>query len=820
MKILRHILIASALAGLAACSGGAATTVNPNTAPPTVADYTGPAPGTADVQSFRINLWENIKANNRCGGCHNATNQAPHFARNDDVNLAYADATGVVNLTQPDQSKMVLKVAGGHNCWLSSSQACADILTTWIKNWAGAAAGGGTKIALQAPTDVAVSGQVRTFPSTVTDPNNNFQTTIWALVRGQGNCVRCHAPTAGTPQSPFFASADPAEAYAAAQPKINLDDTTKSRLYVRLKEEHHNCWTTSCDNDAAAMLVQLNAFANNIQPTQVDPNLVLSKALTLYDGTVAAGGNRYETNTIAKYEFKTGSGSTVFDTSGVEPALNLNMSGTIEWMGGWGVNIKTGGKAQGTTTGSKKLSDRIKATGEYSIEVWAAPANVTQEDAYIVSYSGGVMSRNVTLAQRAYQYEALARSSSTGANGAPSLLTKDTDRDAQASLQHVVLTYDPVNGRRLYVNGNFTGDVDPRAGGSLSDWDDTFALVLGNETSNNRQWQGVIRFAAIHSRALTLAQIQQNFAAGVGERYFLLFNVTALTGMPQSYIMFEVSQYDSYSYLFTKPTLISLDPNAKPGSIPIDGIRVGVNGAEAGTGQAYANVHTTVTDANYSTTSGQLLSDVGTIIGLQKGPLSDQFFLTFDRIGTHTFARTPVTGVTQQPVDLPAQSDIGIRTFEQLNQSMSKITGIPTTNTKVRSTYLQVQQQLPPVPNIDAFLASHQTGVAQLAIKYCSEMVNSDSARALFFPLLDLNASPATQFSGSGKDRLLVPLLQKAFQQQSNGTDLLTQPTNTEVRNELSTLIDKLSNKPGATSANVAKAACAAALGSGALSIL
>ena len=104
---------------------------------------------------------------------------------------------------------------------------------------------------------------------------------------------------------------------------------------------------------------------------------------------------------------------------------------TATWVGGWGINIKSGGKAQGTTTASKKLSDRIKATGEYSIEVWAAPANVAQEDAYIVSYSGGVMSRNVTLAQRAYQYEALGRSSTTGANGAPALLTKDTDKDAR-----------------------------------------------------------------------------------------------------------------------------------------------------------------------------------------------------------------------------------------------------------------------------------------------------------------------------------------------------------------------------------------------------
>jgi hypothetical protein len=36
--------------------------------------------------------------------------------------------------------------------------------------------------------------------------------------------------------------------------------------------------------------------------------------------------------------------------------------------------------------------------------------------------------------------------------------------------------------------------------------------------------------------------------------------------VPQSYIMFEVSQNDSYSYLFTKPVFISLDPAARPGS--------------------------------------------------------------------------------------------------------------------------------------------------------------------------------------------------------------------------------------------------------------
>ena len=183
----------------------------------------------------------------------------------------------------------------------------------------------------------------------------------------------------------------------------------------------------------------------------------------------------------------------------------------------------------------------------------------------------------------------------------------------------------------------------------------------------------------------------------------------------------------------------------------IQGIRIGVNGAEAQSGQAYANVDTTVTDANYSATTGQLLSDVGTIIGAGEGPVCDQFFLTFERIGTQTNVRTEPTPVTQPPVNLPPQSDIGMRTCEQINQSMSRITGVPKTDAGVKATYLQVEQQLPPVPSIEAFLASHQIGVAQLAIQYCSVMVDTPAARAAFFPALNANLamSGSAQFGGA-----------------------------------------------------------------------
>ena len=129
--------------------------------------YTGPAPASADVQAFAVNFWNNVRVQNRCGQCHNATSpaQMPNFARSDDVNLAYAQANTVVNLEQPSTSRIVTKVSGGHNCWLADPNACGEILTTWISNWAGASVGGtGTQVQLVAPPDQTV-GPSKNFPA-------------------------------------------------------------------------------------------------------------------------------------------------------------------------------------------------------------------------------------------------------------------------------------------------------------------------------------------------------------------------------------------------------------------------------------------------------------------------------------------------------------------------------------------------------------------------------------------------------------------------------------------------------------------------------
>src|ERR1700722_11513265 len=313
---LAGALLLAASAALTACGGGGApTTATGATAPTSSANaYTGPAPATADVQAFAVNFWANVRVQNRCGQCHNATSpaQMPNFARSDDVNLAYAQANTVVNLAQPSTSLVVTKVSGGHNCWLADPQACGTILTTWISNWAGATgAGSATQVALVAPPVQSV-GQSLNFPN---DGGIDYQKTVYTLTSKY--CVRCHSTTASsaTEQSPYFADPTLAVAYPAAIPKIDFTGCTpltaanfatacgvNSRFYQRLFTDNHNCWD-NCATDAAQMLAQIQAFAKMLTPSNIDPALVVSRAITLSDGTIASGANRYDADTIAKYEF-------------------------------------------------------------------------------------------------------------------------------------------------------------------------------------------------------------------------------------------------------------------------------------------------------------------------------------------------------------------------------------------------------------------------------------------------------------------------------------------------------------------------------------
>lgn len=825
MKRLSLLALALLLTLLSACGADSGAPVRNNTPPPEegAVNYTGPAPRSADVAAFKTHVWDNLVRVDRCGACHNDT-QSPFFVRRDDINLAFSAAGGLVSLVDPASSELVTKVANGHNCWLSDDLACRDLLATWISNWAGANDGAEAgAIEFTAP-ELYDPGETRAFPISSTA----FEAYVHGLL--VNFCGDCHQPTASSPVSPYFAHSDVNAAYQAARGVINLDQPSLSRLVQRLAEDKHNCWTDDCGNDAIAMTNAIEQFAGTITAELPPDNLVLSKAMRLRNGILAASGGRHDTNVIARYEFRTGSGNIAFDTSGIEPALNLTLSGDVDWVGGWGIRINDG-KAQGSVSASRKLADLIRASGEFTFEAWVVPSTPAQQNANIISYSGGPNSRNATLAQDQSRYSGAVRHENTGANGMPAVTSPD--ESLQATLQHVALTYDPANGRRLYINGEDTGVRDAQSPTLLGTWDDTFALVLGNETSGGSLWQGVLRFVAIHNRALTEEQLADNAAAGVGERFYLLFSIADKIGQEDSYIGFLVSRFDDYSYLFAEPFFIVLGDEPNPQPVEMEGMRVGINGREPNVAQVWTNLSVTLGSDDWQT-PWQPLSPLGTIVALESGEEQDEFFLSFARLGSHSNVYTDSPPLPVVMTSAPAQPRIGLRTFDEIHASMSAVTGIPMTHPAIRDTFTLVRQQLPISDSANGFVTAHQIGVAQLAIEYCNTLVDEDAARSqpVWFSDFDFSLN-ANQISDDDWHNLIIaPLIENLI-----GTNLSTQPDAASVSAELKQLLLSLDDvKPigdpdgepdGLARCNgdcptdqiliATKAACAAALGSAAL---
>jgi hypothetical protein len=291
-----------------------------------------------------------------------------------------------------------------------------------------------------------------------------------------------------------------------------------------------------------------------------------------------------------------------------------------------------------------------------------------------------------------------------------------------------------------------------------------------------------------------------------------------------SYILFEVAQFDNYAYLFDKPHFVTLDGSA-PTGIPLEGMRVAMNGVEAPVGQTYATMVQTL-DGTQFQELGQPLSIQGAVLPLQKGPELDEFFLTFDRLAGAAYNRPADPTLTVTETDLPPASRIGLRTFDEINATFASVLGIDWTDyTNVDITYQELRQSLPAVEDINTFLSSHQVAVAQLAIAYCDAFIGSngnpgpaDSDPS--FPAGFFSAPAATSFSPANRSGFITPLVNRVM-----GTNIATQPAFADVNAELAT-ITAAGGRPnnlaqrlldgGSDTRAIAKGVCAATLGNAA----
>lgn len=761
-----------------------------------VSIYAGPAPANSDVQHFKTTFYDNVVPH--CGSCHTTGGGAPTpFADQGNVNTAWNAAKTVADLVTPGNSQVVSKVGGGHNCWLASSATCAVNMQGYVQAWANGPNPSVSSVNLTPINPRSLAG-LKVAPPTYADAVGtlSFDLTVSPelMYLLQTYCSGCHTGSSSTPQSPYFASSDPNIAYAAMLSKIDLANPGNSRLVVRLQNQH-NCWSgaTGCASDALEMENAIARFAADLPVVSVDPNLVATPGQILEsDGIVASGGGRYDGDIIAKWEFREGQGTLVADTSLVQPEIELMAFGNYSWVGGWGVRLD-GGHLQASVSDSAKLYNRLAVSGEYTIEAWVAPNNVTQQDAWIFGYAGGPTDRNLLLAQNLYSYDFYNRSTANPTpDAAPGSLTSDTGFEfAQATLQHVVFTFDPFNGRKIYVNGVDTLTPDAQGPGVLSNWSPNYALVLGSDFAGNDNWNGVMRMMAVHSKALSPAQILQNYNVGVGQKYFLMFNISQILNEPAAcedsisganycYIVFEVSQFDSTSYLFKDPRFVNINPNAasNPLNFDIEGIFLGMNGQLVRTGQGFVNLRATLNGSVF-TVDDPVLQTTGTIVPLENGPDADVFFLAFGTIDGQSDSRpAPVIGAYSNAYTNLELSQIGMRTFDEINESYAHITGVPTDNTAVKTLFDVVRRSLPSTGDIQTYMASHQMAVMQLAAAYCGELAGTnDARRAAFFNdttlgTFDFNASVASVADNEWRDQVVVPLIDRAF-----ATGLDTAPT-------------------------------------------
>lgn len=630
-------------------------------------------------------------------------------------------------------------------------------------------------------------------PPSVTD-QTLFAQTLHPLLRDPANfCVTCH----GANQIPTFAIADATAAYNViiSQQKVDLNNPALSRIYLRPAEDRHNCGGDAiCDRVAADFLAAIQDWAQQAAATVPPPTgsgqAVMSAATNLAAG-LDTGAARVDANAVAMFAFTEGAGNVTMDTSNVGTPITLQIEG-MEWVEGGLRNVS--GKAQASVADSVKLFDAITASGEYSVEAWVIPDNNSQDGpARMVSYSQDTALRNFTLGQNAIYYQLRNQSAGTSANGTPAL--EALNQQVDTSLQHVVVTFDPASGRKVYVNGQL--DVEENTPDTLA-WQNDQIFVIGNEVTNDRLWQGVFRLVAVHDKALNGAEIQQNFDAGAGNLLTLSFDVAAVVGAPAR-IEMQVAPIDGESYLFAKPVFIS-----DATGVAVKNIRIAVNDNVPVAAQVFRRVDTTVLQ------SGVELSPLGAVIPAELGPDNDQFHLEFEVLGDQAGLAEPIApAAPPTPVADATEPDVGVRTFSQVNDTMANLTGIDPGGAAVRDRYNELRDSLPATSDLLAFAAAQQVAIQRLATTYCGEIVNNAGSCANFFGSCTIDVNGKGQVADALFDSLI-------------GDNIANQPDRAGVSTEIVRMLDDLgcvNGCSGATAETALQASCAAVLSSGAVTI-
>lgn len=190
---------------------------------------------------------------------------------------------------------------------------------------------------------------------------------------------------------------------------------------------------------------------------------------------------------------------------------NINSNGAVWMLDEKRVDFQKSGLV-GSASSPIGLHQKLVSGSGLTIEAWLTTARLNQiGPARIVSYSQDPYFRNFTLGQQDDGLIFRLRTTKTDLNGNSSEITVP-GTFLPGKRQYIVVTYD-FSHYRVYVDGQLRSSLQG-PGGTFSNWDPDYQLLIGNEKTGNRPWIGSVEGLMIYDRPVSMGEVARTYESG------------------------------------------------------------------------------------------------------------------------------------------------------------------------------------------------------------------------------------------------------------------------------------------------------------------
>jgi VanZ family protein len=258
------------------------------------------------------------------------------------------------------------------------------------------------------------------------------------------------------------------------------------------------------------LAVALTAVTVLVQPTvrqacrgetasQVDPQLLVS-----------GDGIRVKDGLVVEYRFEERTGESTHSSRGTVAPFELALEPGATWVKGRpGVHVSGPAGRIRSIRPASGVVDTIMDAGSFTVEAWVMPDHEQGGPARILSISGGTNLNEIDV-QIGQEATCLSHRIRFGDETEWVVVEGAFD---DTTVRHVVLTF-ATGETSSFVNGELI-DLHKALEAQPSTWNPAHHLLIGNEESGDRVFEGVMMLVAIYDRALTPGEILSNYQAGL-----------------------------------------------------------------------------------------------------------------------------------------------------------------------------------------------------------------------------------------------------------------------------------------------------------------